>query len=67
MLNAINSNIHQLILLPPIVFLDMSFLQQQLKVGVGLAFLYDLFVFLSSFSYFILFYVNKSFSHRNNN
>jgi hypothetical protein len=34
----IHSHLHQLILLPPMVFLDLRFLQQHLEVGGGLAF-----------------------------
>jgi hypothetical protein len=37
LLHAIHSNLHQRILVPPMVFLVLRFLQQQLKVHGGLA------------------------------
>ena len=40
LLHAIRSHLHQRILLPPMVFLDLRILQQQLKVDQGLALCY---------------------------
>ncbi len=37
LLHAVHCHIHQSILVPPMVFLDLRLQKQQLKVGVGLA------------------------------
>jgi hypothetical protein len=62
LLDAIHSHLRQLILLPPMVFLYLRFLQQQLKVGEDLA----LFKFSLCFSLIPLYlYTNTCFPYRN--
>jgi hypothetical protein len=56
--HAIHSHLHQRILVSPIVFLNLRFLEQQLKVGGGLALFTVAFV-LSLIKLYL--YVNTSF------
>jgi hypothetical protein len=71
LLHAIHSHLRQLILLPPMVFLDLRFLHQQLKMDGGLAmYTLSLCLPLKVVLFFILLLfidINTSFHHRNNN
>jgi hypothetical protein len=61
------SHLHRRILHPRIVFLDLRFLQQQLKVGVGLALFISLFTIESTIVLSLItlyFYLNTFFPYR---
>jgi hypothetical protein len=70
LLHSIHSHLQQRILLPTMVFLDLRFLQQQLKVGFGFVYIISLFTLESNFVLSLVtlyLFIKNIFSFRNNN